>query len=366
MKKTFIVMALSLLAASAAAQQSVSADRFADAVNHWNKDHGKQTYQRYKPDQFREIADNIVAYQNADGGWPKNLDMLARLDPDSVKAALKPRHRLSTLDNANVYTQVEYLSNVYLLTGDTLYRNSAVRGMEYMLAAQYPNGGWRGWDADAVTFNDGIIYGVLSAWNEVLTGKPHYAWVEGDLKARIQSSWDKGIDLILKTQWVQDGVKTVWAQQYDHETLQPVKARAYELPALSASESADITMLLMRIKKPSPEVVEAVEAAAAWFDRTKITGKKVVTVPVPEGLEEDRKIKKDRLLVDDPEAAPIWPRYSELSDNRPFFATREGVKVYKLCEVPAERRVGYSWYGTWGGKVLKKYPEWLRRTKSRD
>ena len=67
---------------------------------------------------------------------------------------------------------------------------------------------------------------------------------------------------------MQDGVKTVWAQQYDHETLQPVKARAYELPALSAGESADITMLLMRIKNPSPEVVEAVESAAAWFDRT--------------------------------------------------------------------------------------------------
>ena len=224
MKKGIIALTVSFLAVSAAAQQPVSADRFADAVNHWNKEHGAQTYERYKPDRFREIADNIVAYQNADGGWPKNLDMLARLDPDSVKAALKPRHRLSTLDNANVYTQVEYLSNVYLLTGDTLYRNSARRGMEYMLSAQYPNGGWRGWDADAVTFNDGIIYGVLSTWNEVLSGKPHYAWVGDDLKARIRASWDRGIDLILKTQWVQDGVKTVWAQQYDHETLQPVKA----------------------------------------------------------------------------------------------------------------------------------------------
>ena len=361
MKKGIIALTVSFLAVSTAAQQPVSADRFADAVNHWNKEHGAQTYERYKPDRFREIADNIVAYQNADGGWPKNLDMLARLDPDSVKAALKPRHRLSTLDNANVYTQVEYLSNVYLLTGDTLYRNSARRGMEYMLSAQYPNGGWRGWDADAVTFNDGIIYGVLSTWNEVLSGKPHYAWVGDDLKARIRASWDRGIDLILKTQWVQDGVKTVWAQQYDHETLQPVKARAYELPALSAGESADITMLLMRIKKTSPEVVEAVESAAAWFDRTKITGKKVVTVPVPEGLAEDRKIRKDRVVVDDPEVAPMWPRYSELSDNRPFFATREGKKVYDLREVPAERRVGYSWYGTWGNKVLKKYPEWLRR-----
>ena len=358
MKKTIMALTLCIAAFSAAAQSQpqVSSKRFADAVNHWNKEHGKQTYERYKPDQFREIADNIVAYQNADGGWPKNLDVTAKLDPDSVKASLKPRHRLSTLDNANVYTQVEYLSNVFELTGDSVYSNSARRGMEYMLATQYPNGGWRGWDADAVTFNDGIIYGVLSTWQEVLTGKSLYAWVDDGLKSRIRASWDRGIELILKTQWVQDGVKTVWAQQYDHETLRPVKARAYELPALSASESADIVMLLMRIKKPSPEVVEAVKAAAAWFDRTKITGKKVETVSVPGGLAEDPKIKKDRVLVDDPEAAPIWPRYSELSDNRPFFATREGVKVYDLREVPAERRVGYSWYGTWGGKVLISIP----------
>lgn len=363
MKKTIMALILGIAAFSAAAQSQpqVSSKRFADAVNHWNKEHGKQTCERYKPDQFREIADNIVAYQNADGGWPKNLDVTAKLDPDSVKASLKPRHRLSTLDNANVYTQVEYLSEVFALTGDSVYSNSARRGMEYMLATQYPNGGWRGWDADAVTFNDGIIYGVLSTWQEVLTGKSRYAWVDDGLKSRIRASWDRGIELILKTQWVQDGVKTVWAQQYDHETLRPVKARAYELPALSASESADIVMLLMRIKKPSPEVVEAVKAAVAWFDHTKITGKKVETVSVPGGLAEDPKIKKDRILVDDPEAAPIWPRYSELSDNRPFFATREGVKVYDLREVPAERRVGYSWYGTWGGKVLKKYPEWLRK-----
>ena len=96
MKKGIIALTVSFLAVSAAAQQPVSADRFADAVNHWNKEHGAQTYERYKPDRFREIADNIVAYQNADGGWPKNLDMLARLDPDSVKAALTASRRSTT------------------------------------------------------------------------------------------------------------------------------------------------------------------------------------------------------------------------------------------------------------------------------
>lgn len=356
-----MLICAALACAATGLAQEIPADRFADAVNHWKKAHGSQDYARYDAGQYREIADNIVAYQNADGGWPKNLDMLARLDPDSVKQSLKPRHRLSTLDNANVYTQVEYLSHVYRLTQDTTYRGAARRGMEYMLATQYPDGGWRGWDADAVTFNDGIIYGVLSAWLEVLYGKTPYEWVDDALKARIRESWNRGLELILKTQYVQAGVPTVWAQQYDHETLRPVKARAYELPGLSAAESADVVMLLMRIRKPSPEVVACVKHAVAWFEKTKITGKKVETVPVPEGLAEDPKIRKDRVVVDDPDAKPMWARYHELEDNRPFFCTRQGVKVYTLAEVPAERRVGYAWYGTWGGKVLKKYPQWLAR-----
>ena len=89
MKKIVIVLAFAAAAVSTAAQTQpeVSSKRFADAVSHWNKEHGKQTYERYTPDQFRGIADNIVAYQNADGGWPKNLDMMAKLDPDSVKAS---------------------------------------------------------------------------------------------------------------------------------------------------------------------------------------------------------------------------------------------------------------------------------------
>ena len=97
MKKGIIALTVSFLAVSAAAQQPVSADRFADAVNHWNKEHGAQTYERYKPDRFREIADNIVAYQNADGGWPKNLDMLARLDTASRRSTTPMSIRRSSI-----------------------------------------------------------------------------------------------------------------------------------------------------------------------------------------------------------------------------------------------------------------------------
>lgn len=360
MRKAFVSLLFAVAFFPAAAQQ---ADGFDQSVNCWLYANRGENYPRFTPDQVREIADNIISYQNEDGGWPKNLDMMSRLDRDSVLAEVKPWRRCSTLDNRSVYTQVEYLAEAYRVTGEERFRDAALRGMEYILATQYPNGGWRGWDADAITFNDDVMYGVLSLWLDILYGKPRFAWVGEEFRERIRASWERGLALVLRCQWVRDGVKTVWAQQYDHETLQPVKARSYELPALSAGESANIVMLLMRIRKPSPEVVEAVKAAVAWFDKTKISGKRVVTVAVPEGLPEDRSVKRDRYLVDDPAADPIWARYYELGCDEFFLCTREGVKVYSLAEMPAERRSGYSWFSDWGNKVLRKYPSWLAKVE---
>lgn len=338
---------------------------FSDAVNHWRMTHSEDSHARYAPEQYREIADNMVAYQNEDGGWPKNIDWQAIVDPDSVVAALKPHRRLSTLDNRNIYSQVEYLAEVYALTGEEAYRSSVERGIEYILSHQYPNGGWRGADVDAVTYNDGVMSGVLSTWKRILDGDEAFAWIGAELRDRIRHSWDAGLALVLATQYEQNGVKTVWAQQYDHRTLLPVKARSYELPGLAAGESAQVAALLMSIEHPSPEVVEAVKCAVAWFEKTRIAGKRIRTISLPEGNPDDPSIGKDRILVDDPDAPGIWPRYSELEDNRPFFCNRDGIKVYSLAEVLPERRVGYGWYGEWGNSVLQAYPKWLERVEGR-
>ena len=358
MRKTLLLIILSALCCSAAAQD---ASDFDQSVNRWLKANRERQYPRFEASQFREIADNILAYQNADGGWAKNLDMMARFDPDSVMQSLSPRYRSSTLDNGNIYTQIAYLSEAYRVTGDRRYRDAARRGVEYILSIQYPHGGWRGWDVDAITFNDNVIPGVLWLWLDILEGQPRYAWVDRRLRERIRRSWDRGLDLLLRCQWVRDGVKTIWPQQCDHLTLAPVGARAFELPGLATNESTTVVLLLMRIEHPSPEVVDAVKSAVAWFERTKIAGKKIVTVAVPEGLPDAPEIKKDRRLVDDPDAAPIWARYYEPDRDDYFFATRAGVKVYSLEEVPAERRTGYAWYGEWGNWVLDAYPAWLAR-----
>ena len=76
------------------AQTIPSLEGVADGIHHWNLEHPDRTYARYAPEQYKEIADNFIAYQNKDGGWPKNIDWLAILPADSVYQALIFTNRL--------------------------------------------------------------------------------------------------------------------------------------------------------------------------------------------------------------------------------------------------------------------------------
>ena len=362
--KLILSLLASLLAFTSCAEKSEkpieppTINRFRDCIHHWYLVHEHDNTPRIAKDDYCAIADNLIAYQNEDGGWPKNIDWLLILDTDSVRRTLDARHIRSTFDNRNIHPQIDYLSRVYQLTGEERYRQSAERAIEYTRGAQYPNGSGIGWEDEAIAFNDGIIDGILRNWKDILDDAPHYRWIDKATRKRIKASWDAGLKLILDTQYRRNGVRTVWSQQCDQQTLQPVGARTYELPALTANESADIVLFLMSIEKPSAEIIEAVEAAVAWYEKTKIEGKRIETIPMPEGNPEDRAIKYDRRIVDDPNAKPLWARFYELEDDTIFLCNRDGIKVYALHEVWPERRVGYAWYGLWGNEVLEAYPAW--------
>jgi PelA/Pel-15E family pectate lyase len=82
----------------------------------------------------------------------------------------------------------------------------------------------------------------------------------------------KGIECIMKTQILVEGKRTAWCQQYDEVTLAPAAARTYELVSLASAESAGIVRFLIGIQKPTEQVIEAVESAIAWFEKSKISG----------------------------------------------------------------------------------------------
>jgi PelA/Pel-15E family pectate lyase len=119
----------------------------------------------------------------------------------------------------------------------------------------------------------------------------------------------------------------------------------------------EIVRLLMSLDDPSPEVMQAVEGAVAWFEAAKIKGIRVV-------VEKDDKSPtgKNRVVVKDPSAPPMWARFYEIGTNKPIFADRDGVAKRDLADIGYERRNGYSWLGYRPQKLLEQgYPAWKKK-----
>lgn len=363
-RKTFPVLLIGMLMGISCTNKPVnppSLDGFKDGIHHWNLDHKERNYARYDSTQYREIADNFIAYQNADGGWPKNLDWLGVLNTDSVYAALKESYKQSTLDNRNTFPQIEYLADVYRITQDPKYKDASLKGVLYLLDTQKSNGGWRGWDVDAITFNDEVTSGALDLFRNIVQGDESFSWLDNHTRQRIQDGYERGLRMVLDCQIIQNGVKTAWAQQHDNETFVPVPARSYELAGITANESCDVIFFLMGIDHPTDEIIDAVKHAVIWLHNVEIKGMRVEQTPLAPDQIINHEYPFDRIVVEDPDAEPIWARYYEVCDNTPFMCTRAGEKVWKLADVNPERRTGYDWYGYWPKKVFEAYPDWLKR-----
>ncbi|MCG3195901.1 MAG: pectate lyase [Candidatus Omnitrophica bacterium] len=342
----------------------IEISQFQDSINHWQNKHGRDRKdQRWKPSQVVEIADNILQYQNPDGGWPKSIDWLAKIPAEEVREIYRSSIHRSTLDNRNTYPQVEYIAKVYSQTGIERFRESAARGLEYILAEQRPSGGWRGSDVDAITFNDDVMVGVMTLLLDIREGVEHFSWLDETRRKRVAEALDRAVSVTLACQIEVDGTKTAWCQQHDHQNLKPVAARTFELPSICGQESVGIVRFLMKLKDPSPEARGAVEAAVQWFEQAAIRGLRLERVPIPAQRFENHTATHDVVVVSDPAAPRMWARYYDLETGKPFFCNRDGRKVESLAEVEIERRTGYAWYGYWPESLLRDdYPSWRERS----
>jgi PelA/Pel-15E family pectate lyase len=326
---------------------------------------------RYDPAQVKGIADNILLYQQPNGGWPKNYDMRAILTPDQKSTLTEHRDsNRTTIDNGATYSQTEYLSGAWLSSGDSRYEAAALRGIGFMLGAQYGNGGWpqfypspKGYQK-YITFNDDAMVGVMNVFHHILLNEPSYAFVSSALREKIKIAFDKGIDCILKCQIREGGRLTSWCQQYDSADLHPTGARTFELASKAAEESSRIVELLMSVDHPGPQIIMAVRSAMDWFKKVEIKGIVVTAVAAPKKAYKYHTTSQDRVVTADSAAPPIWTRYYELGTDRPLFANRDGKKMYRLSDVSRERRTGYAWYGYWPEKLLNTaYGKWLEKIK---
>jgi PelA/Pel-15E family pectate lyase len=220
----------------------------------------------FATDEAKQIADNILTYQADAGGWPKNIDTAS-------KPYTGQRDKLNpTFDNSATTDELRYLAHMVQATHDEKYRTAVLKEIDYILKAQYPNGGWPQFYPPYaetpyqryITFNDDAMVRLMLFLREVYSDKL-FDFVDADRRKAANLAFDKGIDCILKCQIKVDGKLTGWCAQHDEIDFSPRPARTYELVSLSGDESVGIVRLLMSLDQPSPEVVQAIDAAVAWF-----------------------------------------------------------------------------------------------------
>jgi PelA/Pel-15E family pectate lyase len=330
----------------------------------WGPEVLEQHPQWYGSVEARAIADSVIQYQSQQGGWPKSTDLAA--PPRSPEDVPRPGDgRANTIDNGATTTPMRFLALVAEATGETKYRNAFERGLDYLFAAQYPNGGWpqfyplrRGYYS-RITFNDNAMVNVLTLLRDVARGEAPYGFVDRSRRRQASAAVARGIDVILRSQIRQDGRLTAWCAQHDEKTLEPAWARAYEPPSLSGGETVGILRFLMSIERPTQAIVASIEGAVEWLRSVAMSGVRVERIPRPDG-------RTERILVADPNAPPLWARFYELGTNRPLYLDRDSVYRYDFSEIGYERRSGYSYHGDWASALLREdYPRWRARQSAK-
>ena len=323
----------------------------------------------YAGAEARRIADTIVSFQTPAGGWGKNQPRGAVRLPgqayvsNNSNAAARPGdfdpslswHYVGTIDNDATTHEIRFLAKVATGLGRgaaaTPYRESAQRGVRYLLDAQYPNGGWpqvwplEGGYHDAITLNDNAMAQVLDLLTDVAGGQGDFAVIPDAMRSQARAAASRGVACILAMQVVRDGRRTGWGQQHDALTLAITSARNYEPAALAAPESAAVLRYLMGLPRRNAAVETAIGAAADWLRTSAIYGQ--AWRDANDGL--------GRRLIADPAAPLLWARFYTVDRNQPLFGDRDKTLHDDYMELSTGRRRGYAWFGTGPGAVLAAY-----------
>ncbi|MEZ6032592.1 MAG: pectate lyase [Planctomycetaceae bacterium] len=322
----------------------------------------------YRPEQVREIVSNILLFQRENGGWPKDYDMTAVLTTAQRRAVEATRMNAdASFDNGNIHSQVEYLARAFVQSGEQSWRRACERGFDFILQAQYANGGFpqrfptrAGYHAH-ITFNDGVMIGILDLLQDASEQKPHFEWLDDARREAAARAVRSAIDCILTCQIRVNGIRTGWCQQHDEHTLEASSARTFELASICPQETADIVRFLMRQPTVDAQVLAATDAAIAWLRHVQLPGIRVERVKARAEKFLRHTVDYDIVVVPDKDARPIWARHYEIGTNSPVFAGRDGIRKYSLAEIERERRTGTLWYGYWPEELLNgSYATWRR------
>lgn len=317
------------------------------------------------PEALR-VAENILSFQTPAGGWGKNADRGGpprRLGehwvPGEDRQGKTSWNYVGTIDNGATTGEMRFLARVQAqlagASGDP-YRAAFLKGLRYLLNAQYPNGGFpqiyplQGGYHDALTLNDDAMARTVNLLMDIGEGRGDFAFVPAALADEARAAVQRAVAMLVASQQALGGRKTGWGQQFDVLTLELAGARNFEPAALATPETTGVLLLLMRLPDPPPEVREAVHAGVGWLRSVALRDVAWKTT-TPEG---------GRKLLSAPGAGEIWARYYDASSMSPVFGDRDRSIHDDVNELQIERRNGYAWFGTVPARAIERYATWSR------
>jgi PelA/Pel-15E family pectate lyase len=298
------------------------------------------------------LAEVVISYQAPSGGWSKHTGYSEgpRQPGMQWSSQYEPGHSphyLGTFDNRSTTEQLQYLAKVWQATHREDCKAAFVKGLRYVLAAQYPNGGWpqvyplEGDYHDCITLNDDAIAHILDLLYGIEKGEPRFAFLGEQERQQASAALKKGLQCVAMMQVDQGGKKTGWCAQHDAITLKPTAARAMEPATLSGLESARVVKFLMTLSQPSPELKQVIEDGLAWLDAIKITG-----------LTKTKVDGKTAYVADPASTEVYWARFYDLATSKPVFPGRDGVLYPTFEAMAAKNKLGYDFYTTLPGSIV--------------
>lgn len=290
----------------------------------------------------------VLSYQTVLGGWSKRTDMQQQRKPGQLAGS--ELAYIPTFDNGATSTQMRWLAAYYpkaTAEEQVQVRSALTLAVQFVLRAQYPNGGFaqsyplRGSYNDAVTLNDNVMTDLLNLlWD--IAHRPEYQWLSADLRAKAQAGFAKGVAWLVSAQVLVDDKRTVWTAQHHPLTGAPVAARKFEQISLVSSESAAVLQLLLDKAADKPGVVPALCSGMAWLQQHQIRDKAWQRHATGSKLVEKK-------------GAQIWARFYSLPAQQPVFFDRDGQTYTDVNQLSLERQQGYGWYQSNAKGVLKAW-----------
>lgn len=273
----------------------------------------------------KEAAQALIWCQLASGGWDSDFDFDPRVarkyhfrrDIEAGDTERNGRHAASTLDDEKTGSALLFLLELAHTDAckDDAGLKSALRfGLDGLLAAQAPNGGWgQHYDGPADPARPVVKARIPAEWPHTWPGVDYtrfYTLNDGNLlsvmrvllrahtlekDARFLDAARKLGRFLLLAQLPEP--QPAWAQQYDDEMI-PVWARKFEPPAVSSIESATAIEALLELwlATGEGEWVKPLPSAIAWLEKSRLPGGR-------------------------------WARFYELGTNRPLYCKAQTYEV---------------------------------------